>query len=218
MAMLAIAALLGVASATLTFTHEGSTWTIHVHDNDLHVTADCPEDSWCGFGFNENGPTMDGAEAWRSSVASFGVPLASSPRMCSPLDTMLALICRTAHRATAVAAGAGLHVDAGPPAAVDADAGLPADVEHAVCASPSPSKSLRGSVALGLVVSRAPRNPYVPRTRDLKVQLPQASAPGAPKKLDKVGGVVGIAMNSVLFVNEHPGDWGCVSVCMLWDR
>ena len=101
-------------------------------------------------------------------------------------------------------------------AALDADAGLPADVEHAVCASPS--KSLRGSVALGLVVSREPRNPYVPRTRDLKVQLPQASAPGAPKKLDKVGGVVGIAMNSVLFVNEHPGDWGCVSVCMLWDR
>ena len=27
------------------------------------VTADCPETSWCGFGFNENSAKMDGAES-----------------------------------------------------------------------------------------------------------------------------------------------------------
>ena len=49
-----------------------------------------------------------------------------------------------------------------------------------------------------------PRNPYIPRVRDLKVHLPVPSAPTAAKNLDHVGGVVGIAMNSVLFVHEHP--------------
>ena len=81
------------------------------------------------------------------------------------------------------------------------------------------ARVVAAQLQLGLVVSAvsaSPRNPYVPRTRDLKVQLPHPSAPGAPKKLDKVGGVVGIAMNSVLFVNEHPGDWGGVSVCVVW--
>lgn len=34
------------------------------------------------------------------------------------------------------------------------------------------------------------RNPYIPRARDLKVQLPKASAPGAPKGLEELGGVV----------------------------
>lgn len=53
-----------------------------------------------------------------------------------------------------------------------------------------------------------PRNPYIPRVRDLKVHLPVPSAPTAAKNLDHVGGVVGIAMNSVLFVHEHPKEYG----------
>ena len=62
---------------------------------------------------------------------------------------MRALICPTAPRATVVDVGVGLHVGAGPPAAVDADAGQRADVEHAVCANPSSSESRRSSVAVG---------------------------------------------------------------------
>ena len=79
---------------------------------------------------------------------------------------MLALICPTAPRATAVDADAGLHVDADVDvpqplqrhAAVDAAVDVPqpqqthaaadADVEHAVCVSPT--ISLRSSVAVEL--------------------------------------------------------------------
>ena len=41
---------------------------------------------------------------------------------------------------------------------------------------------------------------------DLKVWLPAPSQPGAAKSLEAVGGIVGVAMNSVLFVHEHPGE------------
>ena len=47
-------------------------------------------------------------------------------------------------------------------------------------------------------------NPYLPRVRDLQVHLPAPSAPQEAKKLEHMGGVVGIAMNSVLLVHEHP--------------
>lgn len=50
----------------------------------------------------------------------------------------------------------------------------------------------------------ADENPYVPRVRDLKLHVPSFSSRGTAQSLQKVGGVVGIALNSVLFVHEHP--------------
>ena len=60
--------LFGAEATTLTFTHMDSTWTIDAHDGYLEVTADCPESKWCGFGFNENKPTMEGAEALQMTL------------------------------------------------------------------------------------------------------------------------------------------------------
>jgi len=58
-------AMMSAAATPLTFTHLSSTWTIDAHDGKLHVTADCAEDTWCGFGFNKDKPAMDGAAAWQ---------------------------------------------------------------------------------------------------------------------------------------------------------
>ena len=49
-------------------------------------------------------------------------------------------------------------------------------------------------------------NPYVPRVRHVKVSLPSFTTPGSAQSLEHVGGVVGMAMNSVLFVHEHPDE------------
>ncbi|CAK9062889.1 unnamed protein product [Durusdinium trenchii] len=148
-------------SATLTFEHLGSTWTIHAHDNELHVTGDCPEDMWCGFGFNKErtgeihgaaqGNPTDAAQMAGADVFTFGhhqgTDLPDCPMTCG----------------TGCGCGCGTR---------------------------------RLS---------APKNPFIPRVRDLKIQLPKPfTTPGAAHKLDQVGGVVGVAMNSVLFVNEHP--------------
>ncbi|CAE7736768.1 unnamed protein product [Symbiodinium sp. CCMP2456] len=52
-------------------------------------------------------------------------------------------------------------------------------------------------------------SPFLPYERELKVWLPAPPtlrAVGAPQSPKALGGVVGIALNSVLFVHEHPGE------------
>ena len=55
----------------LEFTHLHSTFTIDVvkinGEDVLEILADCPSNTWCGFGFNALGPQMDGAD-----VTTFG--------------------------------------------------------------------------------------------------------------------------------------------------
>ena len=136
------------AAEPLVFEHLGTTWTIAVKDSELEVTADCAENTWCGFGFNKDIPEMSG-----SDVFTFGYHATADLVDCPTKG------CGTC--------GCGCG-----------------------CGT---TRRLR-----------QPENPYIPRARDLKVQLPKASAPGTPKGLGKLGGVVGIAMNGVLFVHEHP--------------
>eukprot|EP00439_Symbiodinium_sp_Y106_P003456 s1590_g1.t1 len=50
-------------------------------------------------------------------------------------------------------------------------------------------------------------SPFVPRVRDLQLNLPAVpGVPGTPKTLQDKEGIAGIALNSVLFVHEHPGE------------
>ena len=136
-----------VSAAPWTFTHLDSTWTVEVEGDKLHVTADCPETLWCGFGFNDKVPKMDGADVFTFGYHE-GVDLADCPS-CG-------------------CGGCGCGC---------------------------------GTRRLGA----ENKNPYVPRVRNLKLDLP-AFVPktGAMHSLKTVGGVVGVAMNSVLLVHEHP--------------
>eukprot|EP00434_Breviolum_minutum_P009688 symbB.v1.2.008528.t1/scaffold532.1/size190944/2 len=134
-----------VVSATpWTFTHMDSTWTLEVEGNKLHVTADCPETKWCGFGFNKDVPKMDGADVFTFGYHA-GVDLSDCPSCGCGGCGGCGCGCGTTRRL------------------------------------------------------RAAENPYVPRVRDLKLHLP-AFVPksGAVQSLQNVGGVVGVAMNSVL--------------------
>ncbi|CAL1166432.1 unnamed protein product [Cladocopium goreaui] len=142
--------LVSAVADPLVFEFLDTTWTIEVKGSDLEVTADCAENTWCGFGFNKDMAQMDG-----SDVFTFGYHASADLVDCPTKG------CGT----TGCGCGCG-------------------------CGT---SRRLR-----------QPENPYIPRARDLKVQLPKASAPGAPKGLEELGGVVGVAMNGVLFVHEHP--------------
>jgi len=139
----------------LVFEHLGTTWTIEVKGSDLEVTADCAENTWCGFGFNKDLPQMDG-----SDVFTFGYHATADLVDCPTKG------CGTT--------GCGCGCGCG-------------------------TRRLRQPNS-----NVSNQNPYIPRARDLKVQLPKASAPGTPKSLEELGGVVGVAMNGVLFVHEHP--------------
>ena len=63
-----------------------------------------------------------------------------------------------------------------------------------------------GARRLGKQPKAQQPNPYIPRVQSLKLSLPSFTTPGSAQSLEHVGGVVGMAMNSVLFVHEHPDE------------
>ena len=166
----------------MTFEHseggETATWTIEVEGDKLHVTADCPATRYCALGFNKDKPKMDGID-----VFTFG----HHPGFDLP-------DCR---------GGCGKTCGCGCGTTCGCGAG---------CGSCNASCGGCGCGARRLRKKALPgkaqhQSPFQPFERDLKIWLPAPPRePRAVQSLKALGGVVGVALNSVLLVHEHPGE------------
>ncbi|CAJ1342397.1 unnamed protein product, partial [Effrenium voratum] len=208
-----LTACVSVLGAPLTFTHLDTTWTIEAMNDMLMVTADCPETSWCGFGFNENSPKMDGADVFTFGHHG-GVDLADCP-MCGcgascgcgcGATTTAGCGCGCGCAATTTA-GCGCGCGATTTAGCGCGCGCGATTTAGCgCGCGCGATTTVAARRLGEQPKQKQVNPYIPRVRAVKVSLPSFTTPGSARSLEHVGGVVGMAMNSVLFVHEHPDE------------
>ena len=184
MALRALSTLLLVGmplAKGLTFSHsqdgDTATWELHMHDGELHVKADCPANRWCSLGFNKDKPKMDGTDVFTFGHHP-GVDLSDCHQTCG---------CGS----TACGCGSSCGTSCG--------CGCGCGASSATCGRKLRSRN---------TASPTP-SPFLPYERELKVWLPAPPtlrAVGAPQSPKALGGVVGIALNSVLFVHEHPGE------------
>ena len=164
------------------------------------VMADCPADRWCSLGFNKDKPKMDGTDVFTFGHHP-GVDLSDCHQTCGcgGASCGCGTTCGCGCGTTACGCGCGTTACA----ACGTACGCGGNTTCGACGA---CGACGGRRLRSRKTSSTP-SPFLPYERELKVWLPapptQIRAPQSPKAL---GGVVGIALNSVLFVHEHPGE------------